>query len=545
MVTAMADTEEARLQTARQVADYMDEKMAEMMFRGEEQRFLPKPFFDIVTSKRVVRRLISADDELNLEEREAKAFTEQVLHDGLKMYATCIFSEMSLSLVKNLFAIGLTDKKFPLKEKDCPKQYQIRSFRNGFIMHQKLFNPAFISPNSELNWDKCIAKPINFTEDEESLLGSGTFGNVYEIELHSSQHSLTSGCNKDGTFAMKVTSLQGTREVSFHRAMTSIPPHNHLLRCLASFVFGSKYHMIYEKADSDVEKFMKSHPDPQRSSGMTATDLAQQLFGLVSALAAIHNQNSVSNEKNNNLLSVPPLHTEKAGYIHDIKPENILVFAYKQNERKRSWFRLSDFSCAKINDVQTSVSGNNRNSWKTKSKSGTPIYRAPESYGNGGTSRPYDLWSLGCVYLEFLVWFLEGYASLDAFRTARECEVSPGGREDEGFYFKPTESDDFRLRDVVLKKITSVRKLCRGPLVAIADTVPKLLQIDPRQRPTAEKLVKTLQGTIDSDELPSSASRFAHGNASRKNIPAVSTYESGSEPNVNVGGPVLNIVAPS
>lgn len=192
MVAAMADTEEARLQTAKQVADYMDENMAEMMFRGEEQRFLPKPFFDIVTSERVVRRLILADDGLNLREREAKGFAEQVLRDGLKIYATCVFSETSLSCVRDLLAIGLTDKKFPFTEKDCPKQYQSRSFRNGFIRDQKLFNPAFIVPNSELDWDKCIAKPINFLEDEKFLLGSGTFGNVYEIKLHSSQHSLSS-----------------------------------------------------------------------------------------------------------------------------------------------------------------------------------------------------------------------------------------------------------------------------------------------------------------------------------------------------------------
>lgn len=342
---------------------------------------------------------------------------------------------------------------------------------------------------------------------------------------------------------MKVTRHEGTREVSFHRDMSSIPPHPHLLRCLTSFTFSSSYHMVYEKADSDVERFMQQHHSPRGSQGMESTELAQQLYGLVSALAAIHNHGQTSTAQSMAFLSVPGTGARKAGYIHDIKPENILVFAHMLNGKKKHWFKLSDFSCAKINDLQASVSGKNRNSWKTVSKSGTPVYRAPEATGNEGrTSRPYDLWSLGCVYLELLVWHLEGYNSLERFREEREGLVSPGGREDEGFYCRPTLREPFRLRDVVVQRIQTVKSQCEGLLKDIADVIPDLLQIDPRHRPTAEKLSENLKHVGRGVTPPVGPAQSAQNLTSCFGSLSLPSHESDLDSDSNnTGGPFLKV----
>lgn len=277
--------------------------------------------------------------------------------------------------------------------------------------------------------------------------------------------------------------------------------HDHLLKCLASFVFSAKYHMIYEKADCNVEEFMKRNADPQRLSNFTSGDLAQQLFGLADALCFIHNQGGSDSREDTKLLGVPKKSSRRSGYIHDIKPENLLMFIYNRPGRKTYWFRMSDFSCAKVVDILETVSGKNRDSWKTSSKSGTPVYRAPEAITEGQTSRPYDLFSLGCVFLELLVWFLDGYNALKTFRDQRECLLSPGTYEDEGFYYTPTEGEQFRLREVVAERIEDVRSRCNGTLKDIADVIPKLLQIDPQQRPTAKRLVTILK-PIDNGAKP-------------------------------------------
>lgn len=194
MVAGMADIKLPQLHTAVDVLGFIEDHTARTMFRGETQEFLPKPFFDIITSETVVRRLISADDSLELDEKEARAFARQIVCDGPKMYATCILGELPLNCVKALFAIGLTDEKFPFEEKDflTHRKFQSGFFLRRFMKNQMLFNPAFISPNSDLSWDNRIAKPINFQVNDESIFGMGAFENVYKIQLHPGQHSLSS-----------------------------------------------------------------------------------------------------------------------------------------------------------------------------------------------------------------------------------------------------------------------------------------------------------------------------------------------------------------
>ena len=299
---------------------------------------------------------------------------------------------------------------------------------------------------------------------------------------------------------MKVTPLKGTREVKFHREMEGIS-HQNLLKCLASFTFSSKYHMIYEKADCNLEEFMQKHRRPTLLSGLSSEDLAQQFFGLADALCFIHNQGGSDLEQDNKYLGVKPKSAQRTGYIHDIKPENLLLFIYKRPSGRSYWFRLSDFSCAKVVDYLNTVSGKNRLSYRTTSAAGTPVYRAPEAMKDKLTSRPYDLWSLGCVYLELLVWFLDGYDALIRFREDRYCPVSPNSFEDEGFYYAPKENKDFRLRKAVEEKIDDVLRRCTGTLKEVAKVIPDLLKIDPKQRPTAEKLVKILKH-IDNGAKP-------------------------------------------
>ncbi|KAJ4353060.1 hypothetical protein N0V95_003713 [Ascochyta clinopodiicola] len=489
-----------RLQNTEQVLEYMDKHLASTVFRGEKQRFLPRPNFEAVTAEDVVRTLVDKDGDLHLGPAEEEEFVRKILISGRKIFATCIYAEISLACVKALFECGLSDARFPLNEDDCTAQKYQRKFKKDYLERQRLFNAAYFQLNSEQTWTGHIAKPLMLDEGGSALLGKGAFGNVYKIWIHPAQRSFTSGANKYGEFALKVTQHEGTREVSFHRAMADLS-HSHLLRCLASFTFSSQYNMIYEKADCDVERFMEKNSNARQLADLGPDDLAQQLFGLADALSVIHNQGQTDPGDTSSLLA-PSSDQPKTGYIHDIKPEKLLMFIYENDDgRKTYWFRLSDFSCAKV--VETLISGTtkNRRSWQTVNKSGTPIYRAPEAADKGKTSRPYDLWSLGCVYLELLVWFLDGYAALNDFRDKRQCLVTPDGREDEGFYYRPQKGDNFKLRDLVVEKIQSVSERCNGSLQHIARVIPKLLKIDPRHRPTAEQLVKQLK-VIDKGTRP-------------------------------------------
>lgn len=182
----------APLQDLDTVPEYMDDHMAATTFRGEDQTFLPTPYFDIVTAESVVRHLVSKDGNLYLGPQDQDDFIHKILTEGRKMFATCVYGDLPLTCVKTLFEYGLTDAKFPFREDDCPAQKNKRKFKSSFLENQKRFNPAFFELNSEHKWDGRMAKPVHLDESKSSLLGQGAFGDVYKIWIHPDQRSFSS-----------------------------------------------------------------------------------------------------------------------------------------------------------------------------------------------------------------------------------------------------------------------------------------------------------------------------------------------------------------
>jgi len=333
---------------------------------------------------------------------------------------------------------------------------------------------------------------------------------------------------------MKVTQQQESRELPYHQAMVDLS-HPQLVKCLTSFTFASQYHMIYEKASSNLEHLMTVHKAASALRSLSPQDLAQQFAGLIGAVSVIHNQLPL--EADASRLGVPEFNPggQRSGYLHDVKTENILVFSYDE----RPWLRLSDFSCARVVEFVSSVSGLHRESWRTTNKASTPVYRAPEFTIEGKTSRPYDIWSFGCVLIEVLVWYFEGVEALTSFRTSRRRLVKPGGIEDEGYYYIDGRGNP-RLREQVEDRLNSITQLCEGSLRVVAKAIPEMLEIDSKKRPTAQQLVDRFK-SIGQPSLPRSPLRSTNtsdASQARRSMPSGLMYD--SEPNSAVQ-PMISI----
>lgn len=94
----------------------------------------------------------------------------------------------------------------------------------------------------------------------------------------------------------------------------------------------------------------------------------------------------------------------------DIKPENILYFLGDENISSHGVLRITDVGLAKCHDKVTTMRQE-----KSSTDIGTIRYEPPEFNANKARSRRYDVWSLGCVYFEFLIWLLYGNAQLEEF----------------------------------------------------------------------------------------------------------------------------------
>ncbi|KAF7534270.1 hypothetical protein G7054_g6357 [Neopestalotiopsis clavispora] len=109
--------------------------------------------------------------------------------------------------------------------------------------------------------------------------------------------------------------------------------------------------------------------------------------------------------------TVQCLHDSQVTIRHgDLKPENILCFESSdseiQGEGPSYVLVISDVGLAKEHERLTQYRS------RTKQPGGaTMVYAAPEieTHENRATSRRYDIWSLGCIYLEFMTWLLLGF----------------------------------------------------------------------------------------------------------------------------------------
>ena len=146
--------------------------------------------------------------------------------------------------------------------------------------------------------------------------------------------------------------------------------HRNIIQRIAAIKRGKERYFMFEWADGGrLRDFWKDNPRPNLDSGF--------IKEIVMQLRELHNY--------------------EGSYRHgDLKPENILRF--------KDATRVGVLKIAGMELVSTDLSYT----------SGTVRYGPPEV----DPFRPsplYDIWSMGCITLEFIVWLLYGYHDLKKF----------------------------------------------------------------------------------------------------------------------------------
>src|SRR3569833_1534776 len=142
--------------------------------------------------------------------------------------------------------------------------------------------------------------------------------------------------------------------------------------------------------------------------------LDEQCKGLAEGLRGIHNTKLSSSHESG--LQPPILDEKNCGRHGDIKPQNDLWFRQEKGAQgDHGVLKISDFGLTRFHSaITTKVSPN-----------GIPVsqtYKAPEIALNEDLSRPFDVRTLGCLYLEFITWILTGWEGLHGFDQSRFAE---------------------------------------------------------------------------------------------------------------------------
>lgn len=211
--------------------------------------------------------------------------------------------------------------------------------------------------------------------------------------------------------------------------------HPHLIKLLCTYHWRDHYYLLFPWADGNLEKFWKTYPNPpaRLKDPSTARWLSAEYLGLAKALKDIHNGTLEGSSRDKGWENV---HTaRKHGKHGDVKPENILYFGPKKNgdDPITARFKISDFGLTEYHTTRSlNVEGDK--------VARTPTYMAPELDVKKGSTPRYDIWSFGCVLLEFTAWYLCGYSEVEDFSTKRanedglDCRLPSKTFEEDVFY---------------------------------------------------------------------------------------------------------------
>ncbi|RYP31302.1 hypothetical protein DL767_005815 [Monosporascus sp. MG133] len=251
-------------------------------------------------------------------------------------------------------------------------------------------------------------------------LKDGEWSYVGKIQIDDEHHDLgQKGQNRD-SFALKILQerrITGLTEKSFRlevEANQRAPRHERIVPLLAAFKHRRKFYLVFPWADGgNLQEIWKKHStfeggdaNAKFATWYSTEWLLKECCGIAEGLATTHGPSDVSS---------PSGKIEPSAQLHaDIKPENILCFKTKLGESHSFTLKLADFGLAK-----KVVPGSPLEAGRVAH---TKTYRPPEHDINEPVSLKYDVWCLGCLFLDFITWAILGWVGVEAFRESREGE---------------------------------------------------------------------------------------------------------------------------
>ena len=431
------------------------QKLASSKTTVSNHSYMSKPDMNRLTTPQITRRIIDESDELG-NEADKSALKEKVDKVGAQtIFAICVHKGIRLQTFRHFLDYhGYNDGNVPKK---APANCALNIFcEQEHIDLIKGTHQFFVHTVEEDKWfherSKGEVVPIYFACDEngkkKDKLGKGAYSKVWEARIDITHQSLVSvsrhaSCkqrtnlyqNLSKTYALKIFEDDNTNDadgnLAFRKEIRMLLylaqyPHHHILSHITSWEQNGKFYILYEKAISNLYTYMEE-PSEKTLSKARLLWFFTQLLGLANAVRKVHQLREPIKGEISPYLTPPRVSSPKqaepgsvlrggqapssksrgkrrrtgiVGYHHDIKPHNILAF---EQPGQLPILKLSDFGAGKF----SSVRGKHHSVRPTDNPHGTLTYFGPEYPAGAEMTRPFDMWALGCVYLELLLWFLD------------------------------------------------------------------------------------------------------------------------------------------
>ena len=436
---------------------------------------------------------------------------------------------------------GISDKDLPFRavrtvpgngyELHCEDGRVIQSMKEWGIAQKIRFcrcQYRFLAPvlkleSSEPRYENGVVIPFVKNEVQDmSPPYRGGYSQVFKREVHPSHHEFPNS----GQFQVSVSRITSVKRCLFNDMQTKarlvavkqlvshdllefqqethmlrrlgISSEPHLIKLLASYTHTQRHYLLFDWATSNLRDFWVARPDPQFNNDIVFW-VIRQMTGISSALSRIHDFKTTlvvgpgglpdSRDSLGNTLRVQP--NEKVFGRHgDIKPDNFLYF--EDMPDRLGIVQIADFGLARFHGRET------RSHIDPQRAHATPTYEPPELDLQKDVSRKYDIWSLGCVYLEFITWMLKGaHATVEDFPEHRGVVNALGYNDDK--FFEIVEVNGSKEAQVKEGVVGWVDELHRHPrccrlIHELLDLImSKMMNVDQEKRISAAKLHREMR----------------------------------------------------
>ncbi|KAK3379703.1 kinase-like domain-containing protein [Lasiosphaeria ovina] len=518
----------------------LDESLEKPSYWGLHSEYIPADAIDQLITVRSVLDCVGSLLSSSCPEEDAKAIVQQ----AKKTFAILIISGCESVTYDLIVREQMKDQYLPLSPHDGttvvgtgpdgpdgPKAFKAfaslkkRQFFNHFRSAQwQALAPMFGGDIQHLELGPKQPLPIRGWD----VISPGTDSYVVKSALHPAHHNYNSVVvtSSNSPYAkqpfLDVAIKKLIRKCDFKHehdilVKTRALDNPHLIKHMATYEVrgadGSEYYIIFPWADGgDLRNFWETKTKSPRTPELVVWSL-EQMLGIATA--------------------IQHLHQGFPGKTHcrhgDLKPRNIFHFTggssgittNKPPNPPLGHLVIADLGISRIHDNPTF-----ERDQLTGTKATTPAYEPPEALhivrrNNRGEpvdkndttagkpwSRKYDMWSLGCIFLEFVIWLFHDLEGLDGFGEQRGQGHFYAIHNDNGKGGGVPEPALAVLCPKVKEAMGAVREDERncggatateaGPLGRLVDLIEKrLLVIEAEGRCDANELVEEMNGIVD------------------------------------------------
>ncbi|KAL6238797.1 hypothetical protein BDW75DRAFT_236996 [Aspergillus navahoensis] len=454
----------------------------EFIPRSELQRLVEENVAEILHE-----RSIAAGDEI-------PRFSKTICRAAPKLFAILVEVKKERHIIE-FVSEGIDDDCLPFLQassscSSCPalvtsqnkeiqtlQSWDIKSINKLKSKQYRVLSPVF-REGEHYELDELHILPFikQETEAEYKPAAAGGYGEVSRECIHPAHHKFETPIPGDKMVVAVKRMFRDedyTLESKVYRELGR-SRHTNLINLLFTFK-SDKYHLVFPWADGTLKDYWEKNSVPALNRNLLLWSV-KQMAGIASGLSFFHE------------FTNPAHGRTRFGRHGDIKAQNVLWF------RAENVLKIADLGLASVRGRDS------RSNIHPNTVTESPTYSPPEKQRRHLVSRKWDIWSLGCLYLEFVTYLVLGNAAIEQFSRKREDASSeiPELLSDE-FYSPDYET----VKPSVVSWVAHLKQHphCSSLMHNILDLVmSKMILVDPGSRGTSAEICEELEKMLEHAE---------------------------------------------